>query len=88
MSPCLYFCKSPFVACRAEYRTHQEKEQKQAHFYLHFTKAGGDTFSCYLPKLIFSFTFLPLPFIQPSFSSCLLLFFLWIFLLASPPTDI
>ena len=56
--------------------------------YLHFTIAGGDTFSCYLPKLIFSFTFLPLPFIQPSFSSCLLLFFLWIFLLASPPTDI
>ena len=66
----------------------KNRDKVQAHFYLHFTIAGGDTFSCYLPKLIFSFTFLPLPFIQPSFSSCLLLFFLWIFLLASPPTDI
>ena len=62
--------------------------QSTIHFCLHFTISGGDTFSCYLPKLIFSFTFLPLPFIQPSFSSCLLFFFLWIFLLASPPTDI
>ena len=62
--------------------------QSTVHFCLHFTISGGDTFSCYLPKLIFSFTFLPLPFIPPSFSSCLLFFFLWIFLLASPPTDI
>ena len=34
MPPCLYFCQSPFVACRAEYRTHQEKEHETKHKYI------------------------------------------------------